>query len=123
MKQSIKSLSLFEFQEKFSTKEDCLIYLSELKWSEGFHCRKCNHNHYCDGAALLSRQCTRCNYTESPTANTLFHKVKFNILTWTSQNQIRKKIVTCTMNLLINMRNEFTYKYTQRTHTWHTKLL
>ena len=80
MKQSIKSLSLFEFQEKFSTKEDCLIYLSELKWSEGFHCRKCNHNHYCDGAALLSRQCTRCNYTESPTANTLFHKVKFNIL-------------------------------------------
>lgn len=27
-----------------------------------------------------SRQCTRCNYKESPTANTLFHKVKFDLL-------------------------------------------
>ncbi len=44
-------------------------------------------------------------------------------LTWTSQNQTRKKIVTCAMDLLTNMRYGFTYKYTQRTHSWHTKLL
>lgn len=27
-----------------------------------------------------SRQCTSCSYTESPTANTLFHQVKFDLL-------------------------------------------
>lgn len=80
MEQRFKSLSLFEFQERFSTKEDCLKYLSGLKWGEGYACAKCGHGHYCAGAARMSRQCTSCRYVESPTAGTLFHKVKFDLL-------------------------------------------
>lgn len=80
MEQRFKSLSLFEFQERFSDIDSCLSYLSDLKWGKGYSCQKCQHKHYCKGIPAYSRQCTRCNYVESPTANTLFHKVKFDLV-------------------------------------------
>lgn len=80
MEQRFKSLSLFEFQERFSTKTDCISYLADLKWGKGYRCRKCGHNRSCNGVAEGSRQCTSCNYTESATANTLFHQVKFDLV-------------------------------------------
>lgn len=73
-------LNLFDFQTQFSTEKDCLEYLSTLKWEAGFECKKCKHKHYCKGIKELDRQCTRCNYLESPTAGTLFHHVKFPLL-------------------------------------------
>jgi hypothetical protein len=80
MEQKFKSLSLFEFQRMFSSSEDCLKYLSDIKWQSGFVCKKCGHTHSCAGKAPYSRQCTSCRYVESPTAQTLFHKVKFDLL-------------------------------------------
>ena len=80
MEQRFKSLSLFEFQDRFKNSEDCLVYLSELKWQDGFVCRKCGHTHSCLGNAPHSRQCTSCRYVESPTAQTLFHQLKFDLL-------------------------------------------
>ena len=73
-------LSLFEFQSQFSEDRDCLAYLSFLKWSDGFQCKKCMHTHYCKGIKEFDRQCTRCRSIESPTAGTLFHKIKFPLL-------------------------------------------
>lgn len=80
MEQRYKSLSLFEFQERFSTEFECLAYLAEQKWSSGYSCAKCGHKKYCKGKQAYSRQCTVCHYTESPTAGTLFHKVKFDLV-------------------------------------------
>ena len=80
MEQKFKSLSLFEFQDRFKTLDDCLAYLAELKWATGYRCVRCGHRNYCAGMRPHSRQCTSCNYTESATANTLFHKVKFDLL-------------------------------------------
>lgn len=80
MEQRFKSLSLFEFQEKFQNTDSCLSHLAQLKWGNGYRCPKCNHTNSCKGMSPYSRQCTSCNYTESPTANTLFHKVKFDLL-------------------------------------------
>lgn len=80
MEQRFKSMSLFDFQERFPDKDSCLKYLSDLKWKDGYSCSKCHHDHYCDGATPYSRQCTRCRYVESPTARTLFHKVKFDLV-------------------------------------------
>lgn len=80
MEQSLNSLSLLDFQERFNTTEDCLRYLSNLKWSEGYSCKKCGHKHSCAGAAAMSRQCTSCRYVESPTAGTIFHQVKFDLV-------------------------------------------
>lgn len=67
-------------EERFSTKEDCLSYLAELKWSDGYSCRKCGHVRYCYGIPQGSLHCTRCNYTAFPMVRTLYHMVKFNFV-------------------------------------------
>ncbi len=73
-----KGRNLIEFAERFKTDEDCIEYLSQLKWSNGFNCVKCNHTG-CQVRSNHSRTCNKCSHTESATANTLFHKVKFGI--------------------------------------------
>lgn len=75
-----RDLSLFDFQSRFSSERDCLAYLSDLKWKDGYKCRKCGYIGYCKGIKEHDRQCCRCNYLESPTAGTLFHKVKFSLV-------------------------------------------
>ena len=80
MEKAYQSLSLFEFQQCFSTDNQCIAYLSAEKWKNGYTCPKCGHTHYCEGNTQYSRQCMRCKHTDSPTAGTLFHKVKFPLL-------------------------------------------
>lgn len=75
-----KDLSLFDFQSKFVDDSSCLSYLAELKWQEGYRCKKCGYGSSCRGIKEHDRQCARCRYLESPTAGTLFHKVKFPLL-------------------------------------------
>lgn len=73
-----KGQNLIEFAERFNTDEDCIEYLAYLKWLEGFKCVKCGHT----GGQIRansSRTCNKCSHTESATANTLFHKVKFGV--------------------------------------------
>ncbi|NME68290.1 transposase, partial [Flammeovirga aprica] len=69
------------FYSTFQKEEDCLEYLSTLKWSDHYKCRKCEHTKYMKGKKLHSRRCQKCKYDESVTAHTLFHKLKFSILT------------------------------------------
>ena len=80
MERAFESLSLFAFQQRFASDRQCLAYLSAEKWRNGYACPKCGHTHYCAGESLYSRQCTRCKHTDSPTAGTLFHKLKFSLL-------------------------------------------
>lgn len=75
-----KGQNLLEFSDRFKTDLDCKEYLSNIKWNDGFKCIKCNHV----GAQVrndFSRTCNinTCGHTESATANTLFHKVKFGV--------------------------------------------
>jgi hypothetical protein len=69
-----------EFYKKFQTDEDCLKYLSEIKWENGFACKKCGNTTFCKGAKHYSRRCNKCKYDESPTAGTMFDKIKFSLL-------------------------------------------
>ncbi|MCO6483032.1 MAG: IS1595 family transposase [Flavobacteriales bacterium] len=80
MEARFKSLSIFEFQELFPDDAACLAHLARMKWGNGFACRKCGHGRYCAAQKPFNRQCTSCHYTESPTAGTLFHKVKFPLV-------------------------------------------
>lgn len=80
MEQKFKSLSIFEFQEKFPDDDACLKYLEELKWAGGYECPKCGNKNYCKGNRKLARQCTTCRYNSSPTAGTMYHKLKFPLL-------------------------------------------
>ncbi|MFZ4456522.1 MAG: transposase [Bacteroidales bacterium] len=63
--------------ELFSDQEKVLRFLADIKWENGFECRKCGNNNYCEGKTSGSRRCTRCKTDESATAHTLFHNCKF----------------------------------------------
>lgn len=73
-----KGEELLEFTIRFSTDKDCLKYLSEIKWENGFECKKCQHTKFSE-RTKHERCCTLCKHIESPTAGTLFHKVKFGV--------------------------------------------
>jgi hypothetical protein len=68
-----------KLQELFSSDEKCLEFLGELKWADGFTCRKCGNTNWCEGKSPHSRRCTRCKTEESSSAGTIFHNCKFPI--------------------------------------------
>ena len=71
-----------KFNKYFQSDEDCYRYLSEIKWqlSGSYSCKKCGHSKFGKGKQSYSRRCTKCNYDESPTAGTMFDKLKFSLL-------------------------------------------
>lgn len=73
----MKSLTFEEFQEAFPTEDACYKFIDDLKWSEGFVCKKCGNTKYITGNGPFARKCTKCTYNESIKANTLFHDLKF----------------------------------------------
>ena len=77
-----EGVNSIEFYKYFQTDEDCYRYLSDIKWSEDkpYRCKKCGNVKYGKGKKPYSRKCSRCDYDESPTADTMFDKVKFSLV-------------------------------------------
>ena len=75
-----RGTDLLEFIRMFSTNEDCLKSIAEIKWSKGYVCKKCENTNFCKGKMSYSRRCTKCKYDESPTAGTMFAGIRFEIL-------------------------------------------
>ena len=76
---SKKELDTKQLEELFQSDEKCYEFLADLKWSEGFHCRKCGNTNHCPGKGPHSRRCTKCKTEESSTAGTIFHNCKFPV--------------------------------------------
>ncbi len=68
-----------QLAEMFESDEKCLEFLAELKWHEGFVCKKCGNTNYCAGKEPFSRRCTKCKTKETATNGTIFHNLKFPI--------------------------------------------
>jgi len=68
-----------QLNELFENDNKCLEFLAELKWGDGFVCRKCGNTNYCPGKTHHSRRCTRCKTEESATTGTIFHNCKFPV--------------------------------------------
>lgn len=68
-----------EFSKIYPDRESCFRFLAELKWSQGYNCRKCGHDHYFNGHLLYSRRCAKCGYEESVTANTILQNTRIDI--------------------------------------------
>lgn len=79
LKELIGQLSPDLFRETFSTQEDCLEILAKAKWADGFVCRSCGNENYCQGRLPFSRRCTRCKKDESATAHTIFHHCRIGL--------------------------------------------
>ena len=77
---NFKGPSSINFINRFPNKEKCKLPLSKIEWKSGFVCIKCNnHIYWKPKDDLFHRVCKSCRHNESVTANTLFHKVKFDL--------------------------------------------
>jgi hypothetical protein len=72
-------LSPEQLEEMFHSDEKCFEFLANLKWKNGFTCKKCGNTNSCPGKESYSRRCTKCKSTESAMSSTIFHGVKFPI--------------------------------------------
>lgn len=80
-KLDFRGVNAIEFHKRFKGDEDCYEYIARIKWSdEKFSCKKCGYQKMFKGKKPFSRRCMKCKYDESPTARTMFDKVKFPLL-------------------------------------------
>lgn len=73
-------MNSIKFNSYFMTEDDCQKYISEVKWEKGYACKRCQNDKYIKGKKAYHRRCLKCKYDESPTAGTMFDKVKFPLL-------------------------------------------
>ena len=107
-----------EFSRIYPDKEQCNLFLSELKWQNGYACRKCKNTHYYPGHIPLSRRCSKCAYEESVTTYTIFHNTRIPInkafymvfLLYTTKG----KISSHKLSELLNIRQSTCWTYGSR---------
>ena len=75
-----QGVSIIEFQKFFQIEDDCKQYLFDLKWKDGYCCRRCKFKKCNKGKTGFHLRCKRCGYDESVTAHTMFHKLKIPLL-------------------------------------------
>ncbi|WP_097132699.1 7TM diverse intracellular signaling domain-containing protein [Pedobacter xixiisoli] len=68
-----------EFSKIYPDKESCDRFLAELKWKNGYTCKKCKNDHFYAGHAPFSRRCSKCDYEESVTSYTILHNTRIPI--------------------------------------------
>lgn len=75
-----RGMTLRDFNKKFATDDDCRQYLFNIKWKNGFVCNRCGCKKSYPGKTRFHQRCQSCEYDESVTAQTVFHKIKFPLL-------------------------------------------
>ena len=71
-----QGVSIKEFNKAFRNEDDCKQYLFDLKWKDGYRCRRCGCTKSNKGKTSFHMRCKVCGYDESVTAHTMFHKLK-----------------------------------------------
>ena len=74
--------SLAEFQDRFSTEEDCRRYLVACRWPDGFHCPRCGGPDARELAGRPLLQCRACRHQTSVTAGTVLHRTHVPLRLW-----------------------------------------
>ncbi len=74
-----KGQNEIEFLKQFGDKDSCLAYLAHHKWVDGFICPHCKSTKEDNCNIPHHKRCNKCLCIISPTAQTLFHKVKFGV--------------------------------------------
>jgi hypothetical protein len=74
--------SVFDFNKRYKSDEDCLQVMQRMRWPNGFKCSHCKHDR---GYRLHGRrviQCVLCKKQTSITAGTIFDKTRIPLLKW-----------------------------------------
>jgi hypothetical protein len=70
--------NIIDFGKAFPTDDECIAYLADLKWRDGFTCKKCGHTSGCKKSGH-TYHFYKCDHVESATAGTLFHRCRFGL--------------------------------------------
>lgn len=70
-----------EFEEMFRTEQDCIDYLTSLRWPHGFVCPQCGSIRYWK-KNKGRYECRDCHKETTVTNNTLFHRTTKPLLVW-----------------------------------------
>ena len=70
-----------EFDSRFRHEQECLDYLFQLRWPEGFVCPDCGHTEYWKSDRDLYL-CQQCQKQHSVTSGTIFHATKKPLVVW-----------------------------------------
>jgi Transposase zinc-ribbon domain len=73
--------NLVEFEERFSTEEQCRDYLFRLRWPQGFVCQRCEGQKAWQNCRR-HWVCCHCGYQASLTAGTLFQDTHKPLRLW-----------------------------------------
>jgi hypothetical protein len=110
-----------EFSKIYPNKETCNQFLADLKWKNGYHCRKCKHTEYYTGHTAFSRRCSKCSYEESVTSYSIFHNTRIPInkafymvyLIYTTKG----KVSSHKLSEMLEMRQSTCWNYSARVKT------
>jgi transposase-like protein len=75
-------MNLLEFQERFATEEDCIAYLIEQRWPDGYVCEGCGGTEVGYHTGHCRFQCKYCKRQKSVTAGTMFHRSQTSLKEW-----------------------------------------
>ncbi|MDR6549323.1 transposase [Paenibacillus qinlingensis] len=64
------------------TEVECEELLMKIRWSNGFHCPRCDHHEAFQIQTRRLLECKECRMQISTTAGTIMHKSKLPLLTW-----------------------------------------
>lgn len=76
------NIDFFEYQNKFSSDNDCRKYLFEQRWPNGFECPRCHCKKYSYISSRQLYQCYECRYQCSLIVGTIFESTKTPLFKW-----------------------------------------
>lgn len=73
-----------QFNQSFATEQQCLSFIYEWKWPNGFCCPRCSHS---AAYTITTRnqplfECRKCKHQTTLTANTVFNKSRTALRKW-----------------------------------------
>src|SRR5690554_1897827 len=74
------------FQDRFEKEEDCIVFLYQAKWPNGFSCPRCNYSHayVIRTRRLPIYQCSNCRHQTSLTVGTIMERSRTAMSKWLS---------------------------------------
>lgn len=72
-------VSFEEFSIEYPDRDACFKFLSDLKWANGYRCKKCSNTEYWAGNLPFSRKCSRCKYDESVIVGTVLQNTRISV--------------------------------------------
>lgn len=73
---------LAEFERRFATEEACRLYLTQLRWPDGFRCPRCGRQKAWPAREGRLWHCADCGHQTSVTAGTIFQDTRTPLPTW-----------------------------------------